>query len=167
MILCTHADAGFLNKTISCSCARAHIYLSENDPFPRFNSDFLSIAQIIRFVMASAAEAELAVLLCHSSQDDPAQANTHWHGMAPPKIPIQTNNSTAVGVTNKTIVPCRAKMMDLCLWWLQCRGSQEQFSYYWNVGSKNWANYHTKHHPDTYHEVHQLTLAGIWETLGA
>jgi hypothetical protein len=34
MILCAHADAGFLNKTNSCSKAGAHIYLSENDPFP-------------------------------------------------------------------------------------------------------------------------------------
>ncbi len=54
MILCAHANAGFLNKTNSCSWARAHIYLSENDPFPRFNSAVLSIAQIIKFVMASA-----------------------------------------------------------------------------------------------------------------
>jgi hypothetical protein len=28
MILCAHADAGFLNKTNSCSRAGAHIYLS-------------------------------------------------------------------------------------------------------------------------------------------
>ncbi len=34
MILCARADAGFLNKTNSHSRASAHIYLSENDPFP-------------------------------------------------------------------------------------------------------------------------------------
>jgi hypothetical protein len=34
MILCAHADAGFLNKTNSCSRAGAHIYLLEDDPFP-------------------------------------------------------------------------------------------------------------------------------------
>jgi hypothetical protein len=34
MILCAHADAGFLNKTNSLSRAGAHIYLSEDDPFP-------------------------------------------------------------------------------------------------------------------------------------
>ncbi len=54
MVLCAHADAGFLNETNSRSCAGAHIYLSENDPFPRFNGAVLSIAQIIKFVMASA-----------------------------------------------------------------------------------------------------------------
>ncbi len=34
MILCAHVDAGFLNKTNSCSRAGAHIYLLEDDPFP-------------------------------------------------------------------------------------------------------------------------------------
>jgi hypothetical protein len=62
MILCANADAGFLNETNSRSRAGAHINLSENDPFPRFNGAVLSITQIIKFVMASAAEAELAAL---------------------------------------------------------------------------------------------------------
>jgi hypothetical protein len=35
-----------------------------------------------------------------------------------PKCPIQTNNSTAVGVVNKTAVPRRSKMMDMPFWWL-------------------------------------------------
>jgi hypothetical protein len=62
MILCAHADAGLINKTNSCSRAGAYIYLSEDDPFPWFNISILSIAQIIKFVMALAAESELAVL---------------------------------------------------------------------------------------------------------
>jgi hypothetical protein len=60
MILCAHAGAGFLNESQSCSRAGAHIFLLENDPYPRFNGAVLSIAQIIKFVMASAAESKLA-----------------------------------------------------------------------------------------------------------
>jgi hypothetical protein len=52
MILCAHTNAEFLNKTNSHSWAGAHIYLSDNDPFPRFSGAVLSIAQIIKFVMA-------------------------------------------------------------------------------------------------------------------
>ena len=59
-----------------------------------------------------------------------------------------------------------AKMMDMRFWWLRCRASQDQFRYYWDAGSKNWADYHTKHHPDTYHEAHRTTHAGIWEPHG-
>ncbi len=47
MILCAHSNAGFLNETNSHSRAGAHIFLSENNPFPCFNGAILSIAQII------------------------------------------------------------------------------------------------------------------------
>jgi len=69
MIICAHADAGFFNETNSRSRAGAHIFLSENDPFPRFNGAVLSIAQIIKFGMASAAESEFP-------DQSPALANT-------------------------------------------------------------------------------------------
>jgi hypothetical protein len=163
MILCAQADAGFLNETNSRSWAGAHIYLSKNDPFPRFNGAVLSIAQIIKFVMASAAEAELAALFVSAREMILHRQTLIDMGLPQPKSPIQTDNSTATGVTNKMIVPSRAKMMDMCLWWLRCRGSQEQFCYYWDAGSKNWADYHTKHHPDTYHEAHRIMHAGIWD----
>ncbi len=78
MILCTHADAGFLNETNSRNQARAHIFLSENDPFPHFNGAVLSIAKIIKFVMASAAKSELAALFVTARK-------THRHGMATTK----------------------------------------------------------------------------------
>ena len=58
-------------------------------------------------------------------------------GWPQPKSPIQTDNSTTSGVTNKTIVPCLAKMMDMRFWWLRCRVSQDWFCYYWDAGSKN------------------------------
>jgi hypothetical protein len=118
MVLCAHADAGFLNETNSCSRAGAHIFLSEDDPFPRFNGAILSIAQIIKFVMASAAESELAALFVTAQEMIPHRQTLIAMGWPQPKTPIQTDNSTAVGVTNKTIVPRQAKMMDMHFWWL-------------------------------------------------
>jgi hypothetical protein len=58
VILCAHTAAGFLNKTNSRSRMDSHIYLSENNPFLQFNGAILSIAQIIKFVMASATKSE-------------------------------------------------------------------------------------------------------------
>ena len=166
MILCAHANAGFLNEARSRSRAGAHIYLSENDAFPRFNGAVLSVAQIIKFVMASAAESELAALFITAREMIPHRQTLIDMGWPQPKSPIQTDNSTASGVVNNTIVPRRSKMMDMRLWWLRCRASQDQFRYYWDAGSKNWADYHTKHHPDTYHESHRTTHAGIWNWIG-
>ncbi len=57
MVLCTHADAGYLNETRSRSRAGAHICLSEDNPTPCFNGKVLTIATIIKFVMALAAKA--------------------------------------------------------------------------------------------------------------
>jgi hypothetical protein len=166
MILCAHADAGLLNETNSHSQAGAHIFLSENDPLPRFNGTILSIAQIIKFVMVSAAKSELAALFVTAREMIPHRQTLITMGWPQPKSPIQTDNSTAAGVTNNTIVPRRAKMIYMRLWWLRCRRSQDQFCYYWDGGSKNWADYHTKHHPNTYHEAHQITHAGIWDAVG-
>jgi hypothetical protein len=98
-------------------------FLQVNDPFPRFNGAVLSIAQIIKFVMASAAEAELPTLSVMAREMIPHRQTHIDMGWLQPKSPIQTDNLTAAGVTNKTIVPRRAKMMDMRLWWLRCRGS--------------------------------------------
>ena len=130
MILCAHADAGFLNESRSHSLVGAHIFLSENDPFPGFNGTILSIAQIIKFVMASASKAELATLFITAQEMIPHHQTLIDMGWPQPKSPIQTGNSTAAGVTNNTIVPRRSKMMGMQIWWLRCRASQDQFQYY-------------------------------------
>ncbi len=127
MILCAHADAGYLNESKSRSRAGAHIYLSEDDPYPRYNGAILSIAQIIKFVMALAFEAELAALFITAREMIPQRQTLIETGWPQPKSPIQTDNSTAAGVTNKTIVPRRSKMMDMRIWWLRCWESQDQF----------------------------------------
>jgi hypothetical protein len=127
MILCAHPDAVFLNKAKSCSKAGAHIYLLENDPFLQFNGAILSIAQIIKFVMAPAAKSELAALFIMAHEMIPHRQTLITTGWPQPKSPIQMDNSTAAGVTNKTIVPHRSKMMDMQFWWLHCSSSQDQF----------------------------------------
>ena len=62
MILAAHVDAGFLNKSRARSRAGAHIFLSENEPKPKLDGPILTIAQIIKTAMASAAEVEIAAL---------------------------------------------------------------------------------------------------------
>jgi hypothetical protein len=161
MVLCAHSDAGFLNETNSHSRAGAHIFLSEKEPFPRFNGAVLSIAQIIKFVMALAAKSELAAFFIVAREMIPHRQTLISMGWPQPKSPIQTDNLTAAGVTNKMIVPCRAKMMDMHFWWLRSRVSQDQFRYYWDPGSKTWAEYHTQHHSGIYHEAHCSTHAGV------
>jgi hypothetical protein len=63
--------------------------------------------------MASAAKSELAALFITAREMIPHGQTLITMGWPQPKSPIQTDNSTAAGVTNKTIVPRRSKMMDM------------------------------------------------------
>ena len=104
MILAAHADAGFLNESRSRSRSGAHIFLSENEPKPKLNGPILTIALIIKTVMALAAEAEMAALFITAKKMIPLRHTLIEMGWPHPKTHIQTDNSTAVGFTNKKIV---------------------------------------------------------------
>ena len=88
MVLCAHSDAGFHNEIKGRSRSEAHNFLSENDPMPRWNGPMLTLAQIIKFVMSSASEAELGVLFI-PYQEMVAMRNTLEEIIWPkPKSPI-------------------------------------------------------------------------------
>jgi hypothetical protein len=72
MILCAHANADFNNKSKGCSQAGAHIFVSKNNLFPKHNGPILSIFQIMKFVMSSAAEAELSALYTTTKEMSPS-----------------------------------------------------------------------------------------------
>ena len=104
MILAAHADAGFLNESRARSRAGTHIFLSENEPKPKLNGPILTIAQIIKTVMASAAEAEMAALFITAKNMIPLRNTLLEMGWPQTQTPIQMDNSTSLGFTNKTIV---------------------------------------------------------------
>ena len=62
MVLAAHFDVGFANKKKPRSRAGAHISLSKDDPILRWNSPVLTIAQIMKYGVSSAAEAEMTAL---------------------------------------------------------------------------------------------------------
>jgi hypothetical protein len=109
MVLCAHLDAGFLKETNSCSCGGAHIFLSENKLFPWFNGDVFSIARIIKFVMALAAKSELADFFVMAREMIHHRQTLISMGWPQPKSPLQTNISTAAGVTRIQLCPARPK----------------------------------------------------------
>ena len=111
--------------------AGAHIFLSEDDPIPRWNGPMLSIAQVIKLVMNFAAEAELAALYITDQKLVPMRQTLIEMGWPQPPTPIQRDNTTAEGVVNKNIFTKKLKSMDLRLHWLRCREAQTQLNFYW------------------------------------
>ena len=62
MQLAAYSNVGYLNEPKARSHTSAHIYLSEDVPIPQFNGAVITIAQIIKHIISSTAEAELASL---------------------------------------------------------------------------------------------------------
>ena len=94
---------------------------------PRWNVPVLTLAQIIKFVMSSASEAELGALFM-KSQEMATMRNTLEEMKWPnPKSPIHNDNSAAAGVVNNTIVTRKLKTMGRRLHWLRFREAQGQF----------------------------------------
>ena len=121
MILSAHSDAAYLNAPRVRSRSGAHIMLSENTPVTSFNVTVLTIAQIIKNFMSSAAEANLSGIFICDKATIPLRNTLIEMGWPQPPSPVQCDNSTATGVTNKTMVNKILKSVDMRLWWLRCR----------------------------------------------
>ena len=129
MRLVAHYDAAYINFSKACSRAGAHIFLSKEDPKSRHNGPILTISQIVKFFMSSVAEAELAALFIISKYMVPLCQTLIEVKWPQGKPPIQTNNSTVVGVTSNTIVPKRTNSMDMRFHWLRCRMAHGKFRF--------------------------------------
>ena len=129
MVLSAHSDASFLMEIDSRSRAGAQLFLSEADPTPRLNRPVLTIFQIMKYVMASTAEAKLGALYLTAREMIPLRHALDEMGWKQPKLPIQTDTSMAAGFVNETIIQRHIKMIWMTLHWLRCRAAQGQFRF--------------------------------------
>ena len=151
MILAVHSDAGYLNEPKARSRAGGHFFLSRNSNDPPNNGAILNISHIIKHVMSSATEAELAALYIMAKEAVYIRIILQELGHKQPATPIQTDNAMADAVVNGKIQPKRTKAMDMRFHWLRDRETQQQFNIYWRPGHTNKADYWTKHHSAAHH----------------
>ena len=123
MIMSAQSDAAYLNVRKARSWAGAHIMLSEDVPIPSYNGLILTISQIIKCVMSSAAEADLAGLYIFAKEIVPLRQALVKMDWPQPQSPIQCDNSNAIGVDNETITSRKTKSMNIQFQWLWCRDS--------------------------------------------
>ena len=107
MVLAIHSDASDLSESKARSRAGGHLFMSNDDMFPTNNGAVLTVAQIIKAVMSSAAEAELGALYINAREGIPARITLAEMGHKQPPTPMQTDNSTAQGVVTSKIQPKR------------------------------------------------------------
>jgi hypothetical protein len=152
MVLAAHSDASYLSEPQARSRAGGHFFLSSNADIPPNNGAILNIAHIIKHVMASATEAELAALFITAREAVYIRIILMELGHKQPATPLQTDNAMAEAVTNGKVQPKRTKAMDMRFHWLRDRECQKQFRIYWRPGHSNYADYWTKHHSAKHHQ---------------
>ena len=157
MCLHVHSDASYLSVPKARSRTGAHFFLSRHPDkvtdctLVPLNGPIHVVSKIIKFVMSSAAEAEIGAGFIAAQESIPMRQCLEELGHKQPPTPIQVDNTTAFGFMTKTIKQKRSKAIDMRFYWLQDRCEQRQFHIYWAPGKQNLGDYHTKHHPPSHH----------------
>jgi hypothetical protein len=163
MILHVESDASYLSESKGRSRAAGLHYLScrshtplvaptATDPSPPSNGAIFVHCQILKEVLSSAAEAELAALFHNGKEAYAIRIILQELGHPQPPTPIVTDNSTASGIANDSVKQRRSKAMDMRFYWVRDRVRQGQFHIYWKQGKLNQADYFTKHHSASHHK---------------
>ena len=130
MILAVRTNASYLSKPGGKSRAAGHFYLTNHNDEAFNNETVLTLSSIIKHVMSSALEAELATLYYGCKQAIPICIALEEMGhKQPTPTPVTTDNVTAQGLTTGTMAPKASKLNNQWFNWLKCRNAQRQFVY--------------------------------------
>ena len=156
MVMNIHSDASYLSETKSRSRACGHFFMGwmpKNGEPIRLNGAFYTNTTILRFVVASAAEAELGALF-HNCQDGIIFRQTLMDmGHPQPKTPVHCDNATAVGIANNNVKRQRSRSMEMRFFWIGDKIAQEIYDVSWHPGQENLADYQSKHHTGAHHKA--------------
>jgi hypothetical protein len=154
MIMNIHSDASYLSETKSRSRTCGHFFmwwLPRDDAPIRINGAFHVSTNIIRFVVASAAEAELGALFHNCQTGIIFRKILDDMGHPQPKTPVHCDNATAVGIANNTVKRQRSRSMEMRFFWISDKCAQDMYALHWHPGQENLADYQSKHHTGAHH----------------
>jgi len=158
MVFHISSDASYLSVRRSRSRVGGWFYLSEeassksDSPQPKNNGPVLVIANILKNVVGSAAEAEIAGTYTNGTEGCPIRTALEEMGWPQSTTQIEVDNECAEGFANRTMKQNRTKAMDMRYYWILDRCDQKQYVVVWRSGKVNRADYHTKHHSPTHHQ---------------
>jgi len=160
MILAISSDASYLSTSEGRSRLGGYFFLTNKptsspplptDPPLKFIGPILVNSSIIKTVVSSAAEAELAALFYNAKDGCQLRTTLTDMGHTQPATLIQADNACAVGIANNTVKQKRSKAIDMRFYWVRDRVKNGEFIVYWQQGSNNTADYFTKHHAPSHH----------------
>jgi hypothetical protein len=118
MLLKIHSDAAYLVRPEARSRAGGFHYLGNKDD-TLFNGPILVLAKIIKNVMASSAEAEVAGIYLNAQEAVSERICLIKMRHPQPPTPITTDNTTARGIIIGTVKQKRSKAIDMQFYWLK------------------------------------------------
>ena len=158
MHLHVESDAAYLVLPGARSRIAGYFYLQAN-PHPtkvyskQYNAPIHVECSTIKNVVSSAAEAECGGLFFNCGAAIGIRNALIGMGHPQGKTPVITDNSTAKSFVHSEMRVKRSKSWDMKYNWLRDRAAQQQFNILWDKGTRNMADYFTKHHPPTHHKI--------------
>jgi hypothetical protein len=135
-----------------------------------------TVCGILKHVMSSAAEAELGALFVNGKEATILRQTLEDMGWPQPPTPMQTDNSTACGIVNRTIKQQKSRAMDMRFYWIRDRTDQNQFHIFWAPGATILPNItpqriivvcahtictHSIRHTSYRNKIHLLSCGGV------
>jgi hypothetical protein len=154
MVLNIHPDASYLSELNARSRSCGHFFMRslpmDRKPI-KLNGAFHTLCSILRFVVASAAEAELGALFINCQEGLIFKSTLEDLGHPQPKISVHCDNATAISIANNTIKWHRLQAMEMRYFWTSEKDAQNVYLFKCYPGMENHADYQSKHHPGAHH----------------
>ena len=147
MILQCHSDASYLTAPKAQSRAGGHFFLGSlpiDGKFITLNGLIHSLCSILKFVAASAAEAELGALFLNAKEARIMRITLTELGHPQPPTLIHIYNTTVFGIIDNTIKRQRSHAMEMRYFWLLDNETQKYLAFHYQPGQENLDDFYTK-----------------------
>jgi hypothetical protein len=156
MVLNIHSDASYLSEPKARSRLGGTYFLGslpQNGKPIQLNGPVQVHASVCKFVVASAAEAELGALFYNIQEGKILRLALEELGHAQPPTPVHCDNNTAVGIANDTVKKQRSRAMEMRFFHVADQVKLGNFNVTWHPGQENLADYFTKHFDAKHHQA--------------
>ena len=157
MILHVHSDASYLTAPGAKSRIAGYYYLS-NEAGTLDNPPFYVLCQLLKTVLASAAEAETAGVFFNAREIIYLRRHLETLGHPQPPTILTTDNSTTAAFAQNNLKMKKSKSWDMRYFWLRQEDLEKVLRVKWDSGKNIKADYFTKHFPPSYHVRMRPTL---------
>ena len=134
MVMNIHSDAYFLSLSEPQARSRAcgHFFMGSLPIYGKpvkLNGTFHTLCAILRFVVASATEAELGAVFLNCQEGMTSKSTLEDLGHPQLKIQVHCDNATAVSIANNTIKRQRSRTIEMRYVWTCEKDAQYVYSF--------------------------------------